>query len=513
MASEDDSGLLAGAGTMPPPPRLSAPAELEFPRASALLHETRVVSLSLRDIRFPTSATLTGSDARSKDPDYSVVYAEVTFERAAGAAGPPWRGVGVGIAFSLGRGNELLLSAARLLARGLRGLSLGEVAENFGAAWRRITGVDDGQLVWMGPERGVVHQASACLVNAVWDGWAKHEGLPVWKLVASLPPAQLAAAIDTVGVADALGSARDVAAWLEAKADGRAARVAELEASGVRCYTTAMAWAGYSDAKVEELMRRAIADGFTQFKMKVGLGRESDLRRAGLLRRLLDEAEAVRAAGGGAAAADEPFELFMDANSVWSPQEAVDEMSALAVTRPAWIEEPISPDDILGHEKIATALKPLGIGVASGEQCANKVMMKQFLELGLAVCQADAVKYGGLNEWLACSLLAARKGAAMCPHAGGVGLCQMAAHLSCIDYACVSGSRVATTTEHIDHLQENFATPLTLLRGGRYAAPSAAGWGLELKPEALREFEWPHGTYWSASEERRGHFDAAGTPW
>lgn len=475
-----------------------------------------VSSVRLRDMRFHTSADLSGSDARSKDPDYSCVYAEVSFSRAAEPSGQWDRHevVGVGTAFSLGRGNELVLQAAQLLSRGLRGLSLGELADNFAAAWRRIVGADDGQLVWMGPEKGVVHMASASLVNAAWDAWAKYEGLPLWRLVASLPAAQLAAAIDLAGIKDALGSAADVAASLNAHGTAVAERVAELERTGVACYTTATGWAGYSDAKVEELVQANLALGFTRFKMKVGLGQETDLRRARLMRAALDAFAASRAAAGvaGAAAAaeEDPVELMMDANSVWEVNQAVDEMHVLAPLKPRWIEEPISPDDVVGQGAIAGALRAHGIAVASGEQCQNKVMMKQFLELGLGVCQADAVKMGGLNEWLACALLARRKGVPMCPHAGGVGLCNMAPHLSCIDYAVVSGERAGRVTEYVDHLQEHFERPLALLRGGRYAAPTAPGWGLDMKADSLAAYEWPTGSYWAC---RPDHFDCAGTPW
>ena len=255
---------------------------------------------------------------------------------------------------------------------------------------------------------------------------------------------------------------------------------------------------------MSELVRASIGAGFTQFKMKVGLGRENDLRRGALIRKLLDEAGAK----GGP-----PLQLMMDANSVWEVGEAIEEMKALAHLRPWWIEEPISPDDAVGQGTIAEALRPLGIAVASGEQCSNRVMMKQFLQLGLGICQADAVKGGGLNEWLVCALLAQRSKVPMCPHAGGVGLCNMAAHLSCIDYACVSGGREGRTTENIDTLQEHFVHPVQLVPGqGFYKAPTAPGWGLDMLPASLALYEYPGGSHWAHAEQRH-HFDAAGTPW
>jgi len=261
---------------------------------------------------------------------------------------------------------------------------------------------------------------------------------------------------------------------------------------------------------VERLIRAALAEGFSQFKMKVGLGRTSDLRRAGLIRRLLDEEEARRSTAG---TTGDGLALMMDANSVWEVGEAIEEMRALRHLRPWWIEEPISPDDAMGQGRVAEALAADGIAVASGEQCVNKVMMKQFIAAGLGICQADAVKMGGLNEWLVCAMLAERAGVPVCPHAGGVGLCNMAAHLSCIDFACIAADRAGRTTEHIDHLQEHLVHPVQLLRGGWYAAPTVLGWGLEMKPASLQQYEFPHGTYWSATAERRAHFDAAGTPW
>ena len=317
--------------------------------------------------------------------------------------------------------------------------------------------------------------------------------VPVWKLVASLPPTQLASALDLSGVKDALGDTPQVGAALSTLAVGKDARSRLLEENGVRCYTTATGWAGYSDERVKALMQTALEQGFTQFKMKVGLGPEADARRARLMRGALDDWSRTHPPPAPVEGVAEELQLMMDANSVWEVGQAVVEMESLAQFGPWWIEEPISCDDVVGQGHIAKALAHHSILVASGEQCQNKIMMKQFLEMGLGINQADGVKMGGLNEWITCALMAHAKGVPSCPLAGGVGLCNMAAHLSCIDFACISGQREGRTTEYVDHLQEHFVSPVALLRGGRYAAPTVAGWGLDMKEESLAAFEYPDG--------------------
>eukprot|EP00930_Biecheleria_cincta_P098618 TRINITY_DN90278_c0_g1_i1.p1 TRINITY_DN90278_c0_g1~~TRINITY_DN90278_c0_g1_i1.p1 ORF type:complete len:467 (-),score=83.59 TRINITY_DN90278_c0_g1_i1:121-1521(-) len=440
----------------------------------------------LRDIRFHTSKDGSGSDARSKDPDYSCVYVELI------ADGVPAGVKGVGIAFSLGRGNEVLLQCARLLSRAVTDLALEECRHNFAAVWRRVTGAADGQLLWLGPEKGAVHQAGAALVNALWDLWAKIEQRPLWQLVATLPKATLLAALDLSDVTDVLQSS-EVLDILTKNDTGKSERVKCVAEHGVPAYTTATGWAGYSDEKVRSLVLAAKAEGFTAFKMKVGLGSESDARRAKLLREVIGN----------------EGRLMMDANSVWAADEAIGHMKALAIHKPLWIEEPLHPDDVLGHARVAKALTPLGIYTAGGEQTVNRVMMKQFLSSGgYTICQQDAVKLGGLNEWLVVAFMAKKFEVPMCCHAGGVGLCNMVAHLGAIDAALISGHEEegVRMMEYIDHLSEHFEHPPKAVNG-RYAAPIAPGWGLDMKPGALEQFEWPSGTYWA---DKPQHFEIAG---
>lgn len=451
-----------------------------------VLADVIVRDVRLRDIRFHTSLDKSGSDARSKDPDYSCVYLELI------ADGVPDGVTGVGIAFSLGRGNEILLQCAQLLSRAVRNLSLAECRDNFGNVWRRVTGAADGQLLWLGPEKGAVHQAGAALVNALWDLWAKVEKKPLWRLVVGLSPDTLLAALDLSDVSDVL-TASEAAGMLKKNADGKLDRIEKVSRRGVPAYTTATGWAGYSDDKVRELVLAAKAQGFSAFKMKVGLGKESDMRRAKLLREVIGE----------------NCRLMMDANSVWSVTEAIECMQQLAMFKPLWIEEPIHPDDILGHARVAKALRPLGINVAGGEQTVNRVVMKQYLHSGgYSICQQDAVKLGGLNEWLVSALMAAKLKVPMCCHAGGVGLCNMAAHLGAIDAAWISAhdEEGVRMLEYIDHLSEHFLNP-PLTSEGRYLAPTAFGWGLDMKAESLAAFEWPSGTYWA---DKPDHFDQAG---
>lgn len=465
--------------------RSRSPRGRSDPLVGVVVREVR-----LRDIRFHTSKDKSGSDARSKDPDYSCVYVELI------ADGVPTDVKGVALAFSLGRGNEILLQCAQLLSRAVKGLPLASCRSNFAEVWRRVTGAADGQLLWLGPEKGAVQQAGAALVNALWDLWAKLENKPLWKLVAGLPKEMLLAALDLSDVTDELNHTQ-AADLLESSDAGKLQRVAQVAEHGVPAYTTATGWAGYSDEKVSKLVQAALAEGFTAFKMKVGLGRESDDRRAKLLREVIGEKN----------------HLMMDANSVWSVDQAIESMKALAIYKPLWIEEPIHPDDVLGHARVAKGIKDSvpGCHVAGGEQTVNRVMMKQFLSSGgYTICQQDAVKLGGLNEWLVSALLAKKRGVQMCVHAGGVGLCNMGAHLGCIDAAVISAHNLDNEgnrmMEYIDHLSEHFFHPPGT-KNGRYLAPIALGWGLDMRPESLDKFEWPTGSYWG---DKQDHFDKAG---
>ncbi|HLQ15816.1 MAG TPA: L-fuconate dehydratase [Candidatus Eisenbacteria bacterium] len=430
---------------------------------------TTIVRATARDVRFPTSRTLDGSDAMNPDPDYSAAYVVLETDHPAGVAGH-------GLTFTIGRGTELCVAAVELLAPHVVGRTMEEIAADMAGFWRGL--VADSQLRWLGPEKGVVHLATAALVNAVWDLYAKLEGKPLWKLLADMSPEQLVACIDFRYIDDALSKA-DAIEMLRGQASTRGAREAEMLRDGYPAYTTSAGWLGYSDDKIRTLARQAMAAGFTHLKLKVGGDPTSDLRRARILRDAIGPDNHV----------------MLDANQVWGIEQAITAVRALAEVNPWWIEEPTSPDDILGHKRIREAIKP--IGVATGEHVHNRVMFKQLLQAGaIDFCQVDSCRLGGVNEVLAVLLLAARFGVPVCPHAGGVGLCEYVQHLAIFDYIAVSGSLDRRTCEFVDHLHEHFVEPARV-KNGRYVAPRAPGYSAEIKPASLEAFAYPRGVAWA----------------
>jgi len=421
--------------------------------------------LRVLDVRCPTSRFLDGSDAVHGDPDYSAAYVILEGDTAAGH----------GITFTIGRGTEVVCAAVRALEFLVAGRELEEITADFAGFHRRLT--NESQLRWLGPDKGVIHLATAAIVNAVWDLWAKREGVPVWKLVADLSPRQLVALVDFRYLSDALD--RDQALdLLRAREPGKAARAAELARDGYPAYITSAGWLGYPEEKVRRLCREARAEGWTSFKTKVGIDVASDVRRCRVIREELGP----------------ECQLMADANQVWDVPEAIEWIGHLRPFGLRWIEEPTSPDDVLGHAAIRRAVSP--IGVATGEHCANKVGFKQLLQAGaIDYCQVDACRLGGLNEVLAVLLLAARFGVPVCPHAGGLGLCEYVQHLSWIDYVAVSGSLADRTTEYAGHLHEHFLDPVRVEQG-RYRAPVAPGYSIEMRPESLARFAFPDGEEW-----------------
>jgi L-fuconate dehydratase len=429
---------------------------------------TTITTVSVHDIRFPTSRALDGSDAMNPDPDYSAAYVVLGTDRD-GLEGH-------GLTFTIGRGNELCVAAVDALAPLVRGLTLESIAADMGAFWRRMVG--DSQLRWVGPEKGVVHLATAAVVNAVWDLWAKAEGKPLWKLLADLSPEELVRCVDFRYITDALAPA-EALDILRRHAPTRAEREAEMRRDGYPAYTTSAGWLGYPDEKIRRLCREGVADGWRHFKIKVGRDLADDLRRAAIVREAIGPDR----------------KLMVDANQVWDVGEAIAWMRELARFDPWWIEEPTSPDDVLGHAAVARAVAP--IGVATGEQCQNRVVFKQLLQANaIRFCQIDACRLGGVNEVLAVLLMAAKFGVPVCPHAGGVGLCEYVQHLSIFDYVCVSASLEDRIVEYVDHLHEHFVDPV-VIRGGRYVAPTAPGYSITMKAESLREYAYPDGPAWA----------------
>ncbi len=429
----------------------------------------RITALRAHDIRFPTSDGLHGSDAMNPDPDYSAAVAIVETD-SPGLSGH-------GLTFTIGRGNELCVAAIRAFERHVVGRDLDAIEADLGAFWRSLAG--DSQLRWLGPEKGVVHLALAAVVNAVWDALARRADKPMWKYLADMSPEAIVSAVDFRHIRDALNEA-DALALLKDKAAGRAEREAQLLRDGYPAYVTSAGWLGYEEATLRSRCRSAIADGWTHFKMKVGADLEDDVRRCRIVR---EEIGAER-------------KLMVDANQVWDVDEAIRQVAVLAEFDLWWVEEPTSPDDVLGHARIARAVEP--IRVATGEHCQNRVMIKQFLQAGAVdVLQIDGCRLGGINEVIAALLLAARFDVPVCPHAGGVGLCQHVQHFSAFDYIAVSGTLEGRITEYAEHLHEHFVTPLQM-RDGHYRLPTAPGIGVEFVPESLAAYAFPDGPVWRA---------------
>jgi L-fuconate dehydratase len=420
------------------------------------------------DIRFPTSRALDGSDAMNADPDYSAAYVIVRTDDASGLEGH-------GLTFTIGRGNDVCCAVIEMLGSLLIGKSFDDITADLAGFWYLMIG--DSQLRWLGPEKGVVHLAAAAVINAVWDLYAKIEGKPLWKLLADMSAQKIVSVVPFRYITDAI-TKDEALSILDRLYDSRSIREEQMLANGYPAYTTSAGWLGYSDEKVRLLIRESIAEGWTEFKLKVGKDLAADIHRAELVR---EEIGSERT-------------LMMDANQVWDVPEAIRWMKELTKFKPLWIEEPTNPDDILGHAKIAKAVAP--IGVATGEHCHNRVMFKQLFQAdAISYCQIDSCRLAGVNEVIAVLLMAAKFGIPVCPHAGGVGLCEYVQHLSIFDYVAVSGSLDGRRIEYVDHLHEHFVDPVTI-RNGHYMPPTAPGYSITMKPESLAEFAYPNGGAW-----------------
>ena len=426
----------------------------------------RIVRARVLDVRFPTSRARIGSDAVNKDPDYSAAYC--ILETDAGVEGH-------GLTFTLGRGNELCVAALRYLAQQAVGRTLSSITGDFCAFSRLLT--DDSQFRWLGPEKGVIHMAAGGLINAVWDLYAKAERKPLWRLLAEMPPEQIVSAIDFRYIDDALTREQALDILTRSQA-GMPERLQRLEAEGYPAYTTSAGWFGFNDQQVRQLCREAMAEGWTHFKLKVGGEPADDLRRALLMREEIGWQN----------------KLMVDANQKWGVDQAIACTRMLAPANPYWMEEPTNPDDILGHARIRREVKP--IRIATGEHCHNRVMFKQLFQAqAIDVCQIDAARVAGVNENLAVLLMAAKFGVPVCPHAGGVGLCEYVQHLSFFDYLRVSCSMEDRVIEFVDHLHEHFLDPVRMVRG-HYQLPLRPGYSIEMNPESLAAYNFDGGAAW-----------------
>lgn len=422
---------------------------------------TRIIDMQVVDLRFPTSLHLDGSDAMNPDPDYSAAYVILRTDG---------EHEGHGLTFTIGRGNEICCAAIEAMRHLVVGLDMAKVAENMGAFWRHMT--SDSQLRWIGPDKGAIHLATGAIVNAVWDLWARIEGKPVWRLVAEMSPEEIVRCIDFRYITDCITPAEAVE-LLRGKAEGKNERIATLMREGYPCYTTSAGWLGYDDDKLRRLCREAVDAGFRHIKMKVGRDKADDIRRLTIARETVGP----------------DINLMVDANQVWEVNEAIGWVKDLAFAKPWFIEEPTSPDDIEGHRRIREGVAP--VKVATGEMCQNRVIFKQLIMRGaIDVVQIDACRLGGVNEVLAVLLMAAKYGLPVCPHAGGVGLCEYVQHLAMIDYVCIAGTHEGRVVEYVDHLHEHFVEPC-VIRGAAYMPPSAPGFSIEIKPESRETYRFP----------------------
>ncbi|OBT47937.1 hypothetical protein VE00_01448 [Pseudogymnoascus sp. WSF 3629] len=435
--------------------------------------EITITNWTTRDVRFPTSLDKTGSDAMNAAGDYSAAYCILQTDSEYS---------GHGMTFTIGRGNDTVCHAIAHVAERLKGRTLSSLVANMGETWRYL--VSDSQLRWIGPEKGVIHLALGSVVNALWDLWAKTLGKPVWQVVAEMTPEEFTRCIDFRYLTDAITPEESIAMLKEMEA-GKAERLQEaLKNTAVPAYTTSAGWLGYGEEKMKGLLQETLAQGYKHFKLKVGTSVEQDRKRLSIAREVIGY--------------DKGNILMIDANQVWSVPEAIEYMEHLKEFKPWFIEEPTSPDDILGHAAIRNALKKYNIGVATGEMCQNRVIFKQMLQYGaIDICQIDACRLGGVNEVLSVLLMAKKFGVPIVPHSGGVGLPEYTQHLSTIDYVVVSGKK--SVLEYVDHLHDHFEHP-SKVENGHYVTPTEPGYSVQMKEASMVEFGFPgvEGSWWKS---------------
>ncbi|XP_006617805.1 mitochondrial enolase superfamily member 1-like [Apis dorsata] len=430
--------------------------------------EILITDIDVKDIRFPTSLLADGSDAMHTDPDYSCAY--VTIKTNKGIEG-------YGLTFTLGRGTEIVVQACKSMSYLVKGENANNIFTHFGIFWRKLT--SESQLRWIGPEKGVIHLATAAIINALWDLWARIEKKPVWKLLTDLSPEQLISTIDFRYITDVI-TKEEAIKLLKDNQKGKEEREIILRKNGYPAYTTQVGWLGYSDSKVKELCAKYLALGFTSFKAKVGQNLTDDIRRCQLIRDVIGYEN----------------KLMVDANQIWDINEAIEWMKQLIKFKPTWIEEPTSPDDVLGHAKIANELRPHGIGVATGEMCANRVMFKQLLQAkAIDYCQIDSARIGGINEILSVYLMAKKLNVPVCPHAGGVGLCEMVQHLQMWDFICLNASIENRVIEYVDQQHEHFEHPV-YIQNACYMPPTNPGYSTKFTEDSIKNYSYPNGEKW-----------------
>ncbi|XP_055921561.1 mitochondrial enolase superfamily member 1-like [Eupeodes corollae] len=434
-----------------------------------------IISLTSEDIRWPTSLQGDGSDAMHIDPDYSCVYVTLELKNAT---------KGYGLTFTLGRGTEVVKLAVEAMKHLVVNRNCWDIFQNFGLFWRALT--SESQLRWIGPEKGVTHLAVAAIINGLWDLWARLEKKPVWQLLVDMEPEVLVSTIDFRYITDVI-TPEEAINLLKQNVSSKTERIDELIKNGYPAYTTQVGWMGYSDEKIKRLCKEYLAKGYTSFKLKVGRDFESDIRRCKIVRESIGWDN----------------QLMIDANQMWDVNEAIDWVIRLSDYKPLWIEEPTSPDDVLGHATISKALKPLGINVATGEMCANRIMFKQFLQSGaMQYCQIDSARIGGINEIVSVYLMAKKLNVKVCPHAGGVGLCEMVQHLQMWDFVSLSGTKSGRMIEYVDQQHDQFENPVEI-KNACYMPPKQPGYSTELKQHAINEYKFPNGSWWMMANQNK----------
>ncbi|MGJ8680989.1 L-fuconate dehydratase [Paraglaciecola sp.] len=426
----------------------------------------KIISLTTKDIRFPTSENLDGSDAINKDPDYSAAYVELTTERG---------NKGYGLLFTIGRGNDVCCTAIECMEHLVIGYDLNDIMSDMNTFYDQLR--SDSQLRWLGPEKGVIHMAAGAIVNAVWDMWARVEGKPLWRLLSDMEPDQFVNCLDLRYVSDVL-TKQEALDMVRKNQATKHERIKYIEDNGYPSYTTSAGWLGYSDEKLARLAKEAVDQGFKHIKLKVGQSLEDDIRRCSIAREVIGD----------------DIKLMIDANQIWEVDTAIDWVNALAETKPWFIEEPTSPDDIFGHKQIKDNIGD--VMVATGEHCQNRVIFKQFIANdAIDIVQIDSCRLASVNEILTVYMMAAKYGKPVCPHAGGVGLCEYVQHLSMIDYVQISADLTDRVVEFVDHLHEHFEDPC-IIKDGAYVAPTEPGYSIKMFAESLAEYTYPNGGQW-----------------
>jgi len=433
-----------------------------------------ITDVTVQDIRVPTSDELLGSDPLHKKPDYSAVLTTIT--SSSGKRG-------ISVVFTCGAGNDWVAYAIDQLVPLVKNTALDSFIEDPGELYQTI--LNHHQLRWLGD--GVFRMAMGGMINATWDLWAKEVKKPMWKLLVDLPPETVVGCIDWRHLEDAL-SRQEALAILEKSQSKKSAFEERLKETGVKAYSMA-GWLGLTDRKILEKINELKANGFDAFKLKVGQDIKFDKARIQFIRDAIGP----------------DVKLMLDANQFWGVDEAITYMKELADFEITWIEEPTARDDVMGFKKISEVLNPLGLKLAAGEQIQSPVIFKQMISSGaIQFAQIDACRMGGVNDVMAVILLASKYDVPVCPHGGGIGLCNMIRHFAIWDQICVAGISGNQLVEYIDFLQEGvFKNPVEISNGA-YGLPSNPGWGLEMEPDFVKNHIYPEGSVWRGRQEPSG---------